>query len=197
MAVPIDKELPKEEVVRLLRQADVTAVFCSKVYMELVSGIESFVVLPMSEIENYIKEGQKYISAGNIEYNNYLIDRKKMCCIMFTSGTSGKSKGVMLSHESIAEDIYGSCRLFELEGNTIALLPFHHAFGLVVGVLMLFHYGQTIFINKSLKMIQRDLQFAKPQTMFLVPLFIETFPKLGHRNFKRIWNNGMFSLCSS
>ena len=185
VAVPIDKELPKEEVVRLLRQADVTAVFCSKAYMELVSDIENLVILSMSEMEDYINEGHEYISAGNVEYNNFLIDRKKMCCIMFTSGTSGKSKGVMLSHESIAEDINGSCQLIKLEGNTIALLPFHHAFGLVVGIFMLFHYGHTIFINKSLKMLQRDLQLAKPQTMFLVPLFVETFSRQIWENAKR------------
>lgn len=177
VAVPIDRELPKEEVAHLLRKADVTAVFCTKTYVESVEEIENITVFPMSKIEDYIKEGQRYLSEGNTEYKNYLIDRKKMCCIMFTSGTSGESKGVMLSHENIAEDINGSCQLFVLEGNTIALLPFHHAFGLVVGVLMVFHYGYTTYINKSLKTIQKDLQIARPQTMFLVPLFIETFER--------------------
>lgn len=101
---------------------------------------------------------------------------------MFTSGTSGSSKGVMLSHENIAEDINSSCKLFVLEGNTIAVLPFHHAFGLIVAVFMVFNYGYTVYINRSLKTIQRDLQMAKPQTMFLVPLFVETFHK-------QIWMN--------
>ena len=88
----------------------------------------------------------------------------------------------MLSHENIAEDINSSCKLFVLKGNTIAVLPFHHAFGLVVAVLMVLNYGYTIYINKSLKTIQKDLQIAKPQTMFLVPLFVETFHK-------QIWIN--------
>ena len=83
----------------------------------------------------------------------------------------------MLSHENIVEDINNSCKLFILEGNTIAVLPFHHAFGLVVAVLMAFNYGHTIYINKSLKTIQKDLQIAKSQTMFLVPLFVEMFHK--------------------
>lgn len=182
VAVPIDKELPKNEILSLLRKGDVTAVFCSQSYMELISNIEDITVFSMSEMEAYIENGQQYIVEGNREYLNYQIDRKKMCCIMFTSGTSGASKGVMLSHESIAEDINGSCQLFILEGNTIALLPFHHAFGLIVGVLMVFHYGYTTYINKSLKNLQKNLQIAKPQTMFVVPLFVETFSR-------QIWEN--------
>lgn len=182
VAVPIDKELPKEEIARLLRQADVTAVFCSQSCRELIPEMEKLFICSMSELEKYIEEGQRSISIGDAEYKDHPIDRKKTCCIMFTSGTSGKSKGVMLSHESIAADIVGSCQLFRLEGNTIAVLPFHHAFGLVVGVLMLFHYGQTIFINQSLKTLLKDLQLAKPQTMFLVPLFVETFRR-------QIWEN--------
>lgn len=182
VAVPIDKELPREEIVSLLQKADVTAVFCSKAYMELVADIKNIIIFPMSEMNDYIGEGLRYIAEGDTEYLDYELDRRKMCCIMFTSGTSGVSKGVMLSHENIAEDINGSCQLFALEGNTIALLPFHHAFGLVVGVFMLFHYGYTIYINKSLKMLQKALQIAKPQTMFLVLLFIETFER-------QIWEN--------
>lgn len=177
VAVPIDKELPKEEITHLLQKANVAAVFCSKAYMELVGDMEHITVFPMSDMPDYIDEGKCHITNRYMEYVNYEIDRKRMCCNMFTSGTSGAGKGVMLSHESIAEDINGSCQLFVLEGNTIALLPFHHAFGLVVGVLMVFHYGYSTYINKSLKTIQKSLQTAKPQTMFLVPLFIEAFEK--------------------
>lgn len=182
VAVPIDKELPKEEIAHLLCQADVTAVFCSISYSELIPDMGNLVIYSMSDLEKYIEEGKKSISRGDTEYKDYQIDRKKTCCIMFTSGTSGKSKGVMLSHESIAADIVGSCQLFRLEGNTIAVLPFHHAFGLAVGVFMSFHYGHTIFVNKSLKTLLKDLQFAKPQTLFLVPLFVETFSR-------QIWDN--------
>lgn len=182
VAVPLDRELPKEEILGLLRKADVTAVFCSETYLELVGNLEQVVVFPMSEVEHYVEAGKRYLAEGAAEYLNYEIDRKKLCCILFTSGTSGVGKGVMLSHENIAEDINGSCRLFVLEGNTIALLPFHHAFGLVVGVFMVFHYGYAIHINKSLKALQKSLQAAKPQTLFLVPLFIEA---LEHQ----IWEN--------
>lgn len=191
VAVPIDKELPAEEIKNLLYKADVQALVYSKSYREVAENsvellsqtteqkknAKNFAAYSMADLERFLAEGEELLASGYRSFIDYQVDRKKMCCIMFTSGTSGSSKGVMLSNENIAEDINSSCRLFVLEGNTIAVLPFHHAFGLVVAVFMVFHYGYTIFINRSLKTIQKDLQIAKPQTMFLVPLFVETFHK--------------------
>lgn len=191
VAVPIDKELPAREIKNLFIKADVQAIIYSKPYREVAENAvemlpqiteqkenaKKFAAYSMADLESFLEEGKELLASGYRSFIDYQIDRKKMCCIMFTSGTSGSCKGVMLSHENIAEDINSSCRLFVLEGNTIAVLPFHHAFGLVVAVFMVFHYGYTIYINRSLKMIQKDLQRAKPQTMFLVPLFVETFHK--------------------
>lgn len=191
VAVPIDKELPAEEIRNLLIKADVQAVIYSKSYREVAEkaveilsqtteqreNANDLKAFSMADLESFLEKGKELLASGNRSFIDYQIGRKKMCCIMFTSGTSGSSKGVMLSHENIAEDINSSCQLFVLEGNTIAVLPFHHAFGLVVAVFMVFHYGYTIYINRSLKTIQKDLQIAKPQTMFLVPLFVETFHK--------------------
>lgn len=180
VAVPIDKELPDKEIKNLLQKADVQAVIYSRPYRNVVENAidaKSIAAYSMADLESFLVEGKELLASGNRSFIDYQIARKKMCCIMFTSGTSGSSKGVMLSHENIAEDINRSCRLFVLEGNTIAVLPFHHAFGLVVAVFMVLYYGYTIYINRSLKAIQKELQIAKPQTMFLVPLFVETFHK--------------------
>lgn len=182
VAVPIDKELPENEMAGLLKKADVEVIFYSKSYREpIINALEilnkEVNAYCMSDMAEYIELGKEQIALGKISFLDYEIDRKKLCCIMFTSGTSGNCKGVMLSHENIAEDINNSCKLFVLRGNTIAVLPFHHAFGLVVAVFMVLNYGYTIYINTSLKTVQKDLQIAKPQTMFLVPLFVETFHK--------------------
>lgn len=187
VAVPIDKELPENEIARLIDKADVDVIFYSKLYREPVSNVVEILkkqisIYCMPDMQEYINIGKKELRLGKNLFLEHKIDRKQLCCIMFTSGTSGSSKGVMLSHENIAEDINSSCKLFVLKGNTIAVLPFHHAFGLIVAVFMVFNYGYTVYINRSLKTIQRDLQMAKPQTMFLVPLFVETFHK-------QIWMN--------
>ena len=65
--------------------------------------------------------------------------------------------------------------LFEPTGGVLAVLPFHHAFGLVVGILMVVNYGMPIYINKSLKHVKKNMEDFKPQTMFLVPMFVEFF----------------------
>lgn len=191
VAVPIDKELPAEEIKNLLLTADVQAMIYSKSYKvvaensveklsQFLNRTDTFDIYPMANMEQYLNKGNELLELGHREFVDKKIDRKQMCCIIFTSGTSGKSKGVMLSNENIAEDINRSCQLFKLDGNTMAVLPFHHAFGLVVAVFMAFQYGYTIFINRSIKSIQKDFQIAKPQTIFLVPLFVETF-------YKQIW----------
>ena len=78
------------------------------------------------------------------------------------------------------EDINFACKNFFLSGGTLAVLPFHHAFGLLTAVFAPFNYEHTVFINSSLKHIKRDLLEATQQMMMLVPLFVETF-------YKTIW----------
>lgn len=175
VAVPIDKELPGKEITALLEKADVKVVFISKACEKKLKGIWGVKMIPMEEIETLSTDGQAVMYAGNREYLDFVPDTDKPCCILFTSGTSGASKGVMLSHRNMATDINESSRLVVLNGSTVSLLPYHHAFGLVVGVFMVFHYGFTVYINKNLRTIPRSLRSARPQNLFLVPLYVETF----------------------
>lgn len=214
VAVPIDKALPGKEIVRLLKKADVTVVFCSDAYRGRTEGVQGARVFTFEELarvcdaavagdaaaesgdaavesadaiaESGIVAGDKSgaadcETAGRERYADYAIDADACCCIFFTSGTSGQSKGVCLSQRNLASELNQACALVELGGNTIALLPFHHAFGLVEGVFAVFHYGYENYLNKSLKTVRRVLAGQKPQHLFLVPLFVETF----HR---QIWD---------
>ena len=171
VAVPIDKELPAEEVAWLIDRADVKAVFISKTYSDLVEGIAGLEILTLKKL-------QDMTGTNAADYQLYEPQRDELACIFFTSGTSGRSKGVMLSHGNLASEIYGPCRLFDPEGHsTLSVLPFHHTFGLNVAILMAYHYGVTIFLNKSLKRVKEDLQLAKPDVLLLVPMFVEVFYK--------------------
>lgn len=174
VAVPIDKELPANEVATLISKADVTAVFCSGTYIDLVDGFPKKDVYMLKSIYSILVQYEE--NGANNQFQ-----KDDLACIFFTSGTSGNAKGVMLSQGNLVAEINNTCQLFKLEGDTLAVLPFHHAFGLVVGVLMVYNYGYCNFINKSLKRIKDDLLTAKPQTLFLVPLFVETF-------YKQIWD---------
>lgn len=171
VAVPIDKELPQNEVAWMIGKVRVTKAFVSKTYMDLVETIDGLEVMSLKQLQEV--EGE---NAG--DYALYQPRGEELACIFFTSGTSGKSKGVMLSHGNIAEDIYGSDRLFNPEGeSSLSVLPFHHAFGLNTAILTFYNYGVSIFLNNSLKRVKDDLLLSQPELVALVPLFVEVFYK--------------------
>lgn len=177
VAVPIDKEQPAERVKQMLMQSDCKAVFVSKSYADLVNENSDVIVFSLSEFQQYISEGQKLINSGKMEYVNYSVDIDKLAAIFFTSGTTGNSKGVMLNQKNIIYNICASRKFVEVNGVVLSVLPFYHSFGLVIGVFSVYSYGCPIYINKSLKQIQSDIQKAKPAAVAFVPLFVETFYK--------------------
>lgn len=181
VAVPIDKDQQSKTIQELLVKSDCSTLIYSHSYQKTVQQIEGVTKLSMTDFCNYINIGVNIINCGNRDYINYEINPEMMSVIAFTSGTTGFSKGVMLSQKNIVADMNNGCRNFVLEGNVIAVLPFHHMFGLVVGTLMVFNYRQNIFICSSLKKLPTELKKSAPQTAFFVPLFVETF-------YKQIWN---------
>lgn len=171
IAVPTDKELPADEIARLFEIGEVTAAFVSKTYSDLVENIPGLLTMTLKKLRECEPE-------NGADFRFVKPDLTKTAAIFFTSGTTGVSKGVMLSHSNIAAEINGSSRLFDPQGESVvAVLPFNHAFGLIVSVLMALSYRCTVFITKSLKTVQKDIAENKPDTMMLVPLFIETFYK--------------------
>ncbi len=177
VAVPIDKNLSAEKVEQLIRQSDCTAAFVAKKCLCLVKDIDNLDVYSTHDIYDFIYAGADMIADGNNDFLEHVIDPEKLGAIFFTSGTTGNSKGVMLSHKNMASDINSAVRNFEPSGGTLAVLPFHHTFGLITAVFMVIHYGYSTHINSSLKQLQNDLKTVKPQTFFVVPLFVETFYK--------------------
>jgi len=173
IAVPIDKELPADEVKWLINKADCEVAFISKTYSELLDGIKNLKFMTLKklyEVSNEIEVDDSY--------KLYHPKKEDLCMIIFTSGTSGKSKGVMLSHGNVTSEISETSKMFDPQGkSTLVVLPLHHSFGLNVAVLMAYDYGVTIFINKSLKKIKEDMLLAKPDVVMLVPMFVEVFYK--------------------
>ena len=171
VAVLIDKELPAAEVERLISKAGAGAAFVSKTYSDLVGNVEGLNIVTFRELTS--SEGE-----NADEYRLHDPEEEEAACIFFTSGTSGRSKGVLLTHGNLSWEIYGPASLFDPEGtSTLAVLPFHHTFGLNVAVLSAYNIGVSIFINKSLKKVKDDLLLARPDTIMLVPMFVEVFYK--------------------
>ena len=172
VAVPIDKELPASEVEWLLNKAEATKVFISKTYSDLVENAKDVQSMTLKELQKVSDS----MDAG--KYVPVIPEADEMAAIFFTSGTSGRSKGVVLSHGNIVSEINSASAMFDPEGKTsLVVLPFHHTFGLNVAVLMAYNYGVSIFLNKSLKRVKEDMVEAKPDVIMLVPMFIEVFYK--------------------
>jgi long-chain acyl-CoA synthetase len=178
IAVPVDKELDGQQAYDMMVRTDVSFVFASHLYSDTLDlfgdKMQSAILQNLFEL---IEEGQAAIDQGSTAFEDVQVDPNQTAAIFFTSATSGPSKGVMLSHKNILCDINSACKNFQLEGDTLALLPFHHCFGLITAIFMVFNYAGGTYINTSLKRAKSDFKKAKPQTIFLVPLFVENFHK--------------------
>ena len=128
-----------------------------------------------------IKEGKELLDQGNREFLDTPISSEKMCILLFTSGTTSKSKAVMLSHKNIASNIYSMTKSEDIRSTdtNIAFLPFHHTFG-STGILMFLSRGATNVFCDGLRHIQKNLVEYQVSTFVCVPLLIESI-------YKKIW----------
>lgn len=182
--VPIDKELDTDSVSELLIDSESKVLIYSNTYADIAEQLQEKIpditYINMKDIPSCIEEGQKLIDGGYADYINADVNKDDLASIVYTSGTTGKSKGVMLTHNNFCSCMYGACCNALLTGSSLLVLPLHHTFGLVASVFAVMFYGQSIYINKSLKKLPDDFKKCKPQHLFAVPLIVETL-------YKNIW----------
>lgn len=186
VSVPLDKELKIDELENSLIRSEVEAIVFDEKYVELIeelkqrgnTKIKEYIC--MSEMAEYrsvdmlIKDGQKYLKSGYKDYLNCKIDKNKMSILLFTSGTTSKSKAVMLSHKNIASNIYAlqlSEDFYDTDVN-IAFLPFHHIFGQTGMLLMIINGVKTVFTD-GLRYISQNFKEYGVSVFVGVPILIE------------------------
>ncbi|MEA4853006.1 MAG: AMP-binding protein [Christensenella sp.] len=187
--VPIDKDLPPEEIADVLRRSDCRAIIYSHKYEKTVEAFRGEVNLRSSVDmadtgENgfaaLLREGEAQVLEADRTFERVVLDNGRMAAIVYTSGTTGKSKGVMLSHTNLMADTVAARKEIRLTGRSLLVLPLHHTFGFTANVLCGFFAGYTIFINDNLKNITKDLQEFKPVNLFVVPMILESM-------YHRVW----------
>lgn len=183
--VPIDKDLEVNDIIELLVDSESTVLVYSNTYSDIAEQLQeklpNITYINMKDIPTCIERGNQLIADGYMEYINATVNKDDLASIVYTSGTTGKSKGVMLTHGNFAIDSYSACCNVSVCGSSILILPLHHTFGLVAAVFSEMMYGYPIYINSSYKRLLQDFQKAKPQNFFAVPLIAETL-------YKTIWS---------
>lgn len=196
IVVPLDKGLPDEEIRSSLERSKTDCVIFAKDYIDCMkkikeentTQIEKFICMDeLSEAEkkegfiylgDLLENGKKLLEAGNKEFVNAEIDNNKMSVILFTSGTTSKSKAVALSHRNIASNIEAMNKVEGIRSTDVnmAFLPLHHTFG-CTGILLFLNHGCTNVFCDGIRHIQSNLKEYKVSVFVCVPLLIEAMYK--------------------
>ena len=193
VVVPLDRELPAQEVHNLLVRAEASAIIYSSkvgtVVEEAIQGIESIeYIISMDALEHVdnklsMKKLQRAGKRLLLEEQRYFvdaeIDREAMCSLLFTSGTTGLAKGVMLSHKNITANVYNMSKYVSVSNNFtgLSVLPMHHTYELTCHVFTSMYQGCCVAICEGLKYIVKNMAEAQATVMLGVPLIFESMHK--------------------
>ena len=181
VAVPLDANLPAEDLVDLLNRSDSEALFLSpklRTFSEVVSiackNIKKIWILDDEDDSPCLAQLK---AAGEDAADVEGSSEDDLATIIFTSGTTGKSKGVMLTQKNLASNVESVQYTVEPGCVLMSVLPIHHAFCLVMDWLKGFSLGAVVCINDSFLHMVRNMSIFKPEVMLMVPLMIESIYK--------------------
>lgn len=196
VVVPVDKDLNIDDIKGIIDTTESEALIFGKASEDKISEILSnkgfstvsklFSIADSSKIadiqevtslNSLIIAGAKRYADGDNSYYDYKIDANKLASIVFTSGTTGKGKGVMLSQANIGLDMTLGMYNFDITKKTLHVLPPHHTFGSTVNYVGHLSQGCEVYISSGIKHVSDEIREQQPTHLILVPAFLEVMNK--------------------
>lgn len=191
IVVPIDKECQKDTIIEFLNTGEVDALIADTKYLDILNqnleklAKKDMIFIDMNNTKKYlkfselIKNGQELLKSGDQTFENVKIDPNEMKVLLFTSGTTGNSKGVMLSHKNICSNIISIASIVKVDNSTsvLSILPLHHTYECTIGFLLVLYGGGNIAYCDGLKYISKNISEYKPTFILCVPLLLENVYK--------------------
>ncbi len=205
--VPLDKELPANEVLNLLNRSRAKCIVYSSKKKDLINELKD--KLPKDTIyiemdkensneESYsfdelLIEGKELIDTGSHEYIEKKVDPNEFKILLFTSGTTSNSKGVMLSHNNIASNVYSIAYAYSEQTTLrfLSFLPMHHTYEFTVTYLSVLSEGGSVGICEGLRFIMQNLSDMKPDCITCVPLLADNIKKKIEKTIKKENKQGL------
>lgn len=192
--VPVDRELPVKDIINVLKHSDSEVLFLGEKYEKYVDEIKAavpaikyFIGIDKAEddekilsYQKFLAKGKKLVEAGEDSFKKVVQDENDVRLIVYTSGTTGVAKGVMLTEHNIMSVAYYGLQVADLYDVSLSVLPYHHTYEAVAGIILSMFTHGTICINDSIKNVLPNIQLFKPEHIYLVPAFAEVF-------YKKIW----------
>lgn len=186
VSIPLDKDLQLEELENSLIRSKADAIIFDEKYIEKIeelktrnnTNLKEFIC--MSKLDGYkdihtLKdEGYKLFKSGNKEYVSTKINENEMNILLFTSGTTSKSKAVMLSQKNIASNVYAMQCSQDIRStdSNLVFLPMHHIFGSTCLIMMLACGVKNSFPD-GLRYVAQNLNEYEVSVFVGVPLLVE------------------------
>lgn len=199
VVVPLDKELNAKELKQLAQRSEISAIVCAKKYVAdfqemIASGdtkLELIINMDAHEDDGdvlswwkLVETGKELVAGGDRRFLDAQVNKDEMSILLFTSGTTGVAKGVMLSQFNIIANIITAPTAFKVDDTDVffSVLPIHHVYECTCGFLLPLNYGASIAYCEGLKHITNNLAEVKPTIFLGVPLLFETL-------YSKIWKN--------
>ena len=191
--VPLDRDWAAEDLATTAAKAEIDFLLIdpdikdkATVIME-ATGLSEYATLALDgegSLGALVASGKEKLAAGDRSYFEREIDPDALSLLVFTSGTTGKGKGVMLTQTAILQDLSDVIPFINFGQKTVNVLPPHHTYGSSVTLLGHASLGIEIYISSGIRYILRELETEKPGHLILVPLYLETFYRRIQSNIK-------------